>query len=202
VGAQIVPQEGDLVLLGGVLWDGTSDASRPNPGILIRNGTILTVGRVDAAGSGADVMSLGDDAFIMPGLFDLHAHYAVDLFAEGRVDEYTVNPVLFLANGVTSTFPAGEVDPDEAGAAQIGSAPNEETADRLQRLNTISYDEVLRHKVMHGTPEEIVERIQRYEEELGISGLVLEMNFGGQIPNELVLNSIRQLTEKVMPEFK
>ena len=114
VGAQIVPQEGDLVLLGGVLWDGTSDASRPNPGILIRNGTILTVGRVDAAGSGADVMSLGDDAFIMPGLFDLHAHYAVDLFAEGRVDEYTVNPVLFLANGVTSTFPAGEVDPDEA----------------------------------------------------------------------------------------
>jgi alkanesulfonate monooxygenase SsuD/methylene tetrahydromethanopterin reductase-like flavin-dependent oxidoreductase (luciferase family) len=55
---------------------------------------------------------------------------------------------------------------------------------------------------MHGTPEEVVERIQRYEEELGISGLVLEMNFGGQIPNELVLNSIRQLTEKVMPEFK
>ena len=87
-------------------------------------------------------------------------------------------------------------------AAQIGSAPNEETANRLQRLNTISYDEVLRHKVMHGTPEEVVERIQRYEEELGISGLVLEMNFGGQIPNELVLNSIRQLTEKVMPEFK
>jgi hypothetical protein len=50
----------------------------------------------------------------MPGLFDLHAHYAVDLFGEGRVDEYRVNPVLFLANGVTSTFPAGEVDPAEA----------------------------------------------------------------------------------------
>ena len=50
----------------------------------------------------------------MPGLFDLHAHFAVDLFGEGRVDEYRVNPVLFLANGVTSTFPAGEVDPDEA----------------------------------------------------------------------------------------
>ena len=55
---------------------------------------------------------------------------------------------------------------------------------------------------MHGTPDEVIERIQRYEAELGISGLVLEMNFGGQIPNELVLNSIRQLTEKVMPEFK
>lgn len=131
VGAQIVPQEGDLVLLGGVLWDGTSDASRPNPGILIRNGTILTVGRVDAAGSEADVMSLGDDAFIMPGLFDLHAHYAVDLFAEGRVDEYTVNPVLFLANGVTSTFPAGEVDPDEARTGRMRVASGEIPGPRI-----------------------------------------------------------------------
>ena len=42
--------------------------------------------------------------------------YGVDLFGEGRVDEYTVNPLLFLANGVTSTcFPAGEVDPEGNG---------------------------------------------------------------------------------------
>ena len=50
-------------------------------------------------------------------------------------------------------------------AAQIGSAPNQETADRLQRLADISYEEVLRHKVMYGTPEEVVERLQRYQEE-------------------------------------
>jgi imidazolonepropionase-like amidohydrolase len=86
---------------------------RPNPGILVRNGTILHVGPVEAS-DGARVLSLDEGDFVMPGLFDLHAHYAVDLFGEGRVDEYTVNPVLFLANGVTSTFPAGEVDPAEA----------------------------------------------------------------------------------------
>ena len=87
-------------------------------------------------------------------------------------------------------------------AAQIGSAPNQETVDRLRRLANISYEEVLRHKVMHGTPGEVVERIQRYQEVLGISGLVLEMNYGGQIPDGLVLRSIRQLTEEVMPQFK
>ena len=87
-------------------------------------------------------------------------------------------------------------------AAQIGSAPNQEAAERLQRLANISYCEVLRRKVMYGTPEEVVERIQGYQERLGISGLVLEMNYGGQIPSELVLRSIRQLTERVMPEFK
>ena len=110
----VTPQQGDLVILGGRLWDGTGDAARPNPGILVRNGTILQIGALELMGSGADAVLLEDEHFVMPGLFDLHAHYAVDLFGEGRVDEYTVNPVIFLANGVTSTFPAGEVDPAEA----------------------------------------------------------------------------------------
>lgn len=108
------PAAGDVVVLGGRLWDGTADDARPNPGILIRNGTILRVGAVAAPGPDVTVVELENADFIMPGLFDLHAHYAVDLFGEGRVDEYRVNPVLFLANGVTSTFPAGEVDPAEA----------------------------------------------------------------------------------------
>ncbi len=128
---------GDLVVVGGVLWDGTGEGARPNPGILVRNATILAVGgpafatgeagnaaaavAARARAAGARLLELPDDAFVLPGLFDLHAHYAVDLFGEGRVDEYTVNPVLFLANGVTSTFPAGEVDPAEAarGRARI-----------------------------------------------------------------------------------
>lgn len=108
-----------LLVRGGLLWDGTGDDARLNPGVLIANGTILRIGDGEGAAEGdvppdADIVDLPDDAFVMPGLFDLHAHYAVDLFGEGRVDEYTVNPVLFLANGVTSTFPAGEVDPAEA----------------------------------------------------------------------------------------
>ena len=55
---------------------------------------------------------------------------------------------------------------------------------------------------MYGTPSELIERIQEYKETLGITGLVLEMNYGGQIPSELVLKSIRKLTEKVIPHFK
>ncbi|MGB1658648.1 MAG: amidohydrolase, partial [Longimicrobiales bacterium] len=112
--AQVSPRAGDLAIVGGRLWDGTGDESRQNPGILVRNGTIMAVGAFDLDTDGVEVLRLASSHFIMPGLFDLHAHYAVDLFGEGRVDEYTVNPVLFLANGVTSTFPAGEVDPAEA----------------------------------------------------------------------------------------
>lgn len=125
------PRAGDLVVVGGRLWDGISETARPNPGILIRNGTILSVGVVDPSAGGAEVLRLEDAHFVMPGLFDLHAHYAVDLFGEGRVDEYTVNPVLFLANGVTSTFPAGEVDPEEAARGRARIARGEIPGPRI-----------------------------------------------------------------------
>jgi hypothetical protein len=149
------PSPGDLALVGGRLFDATdtATAARPNPGILVRNGTIVRLG-LDAAegavgpgeavrspgrpsavaaleGAGATVLRLEPDETVLPGFFDLHAHYAIDLFGEGRVDEYTVNPVLFLANGVTSTFPAGEVDPAEARRGREAIARGERPGPRV-----------------------------------------------------------------------
>jgi imidazolonepropionase-like amidohydrolase len=110
----VVVRAGDTVITGGFLFDGVRDTVVPNAGIVVRSGIFQSVGTnlsgVDLAG--ATVVRLSNDDYILPGLFDLHAHYAMDLFGAGRVDEYTINPVVFLANGVTSTFPAGEVDPD------------------------------------------------------------------------------------------
>ncbi len=129
---------GDLLITGGRLWDGVADTARNNPGLLIRNGSILAVGVSAPSGAaggqnpdGSTSLVLPPDAFIMPGLFDLHAHYAVDLFGEGRIDEYTVNASLFLANGVTSTFPAGEVDPVEARSARERIARGEIPGPRI-----------------------------------------------------------------------
>jgi imidazolonepropionase-like amidohydrolase len=107
-------QRGDVVITGGRLFDSVRDTAVPNTGIVIRRGIFLEVG-ANLAGrdtSAAEVVALGPDETILPGFFDLHAHYAVDLFGEGRIDEYTINPIIFLANGVTSTFPGGEVDPE------------------------------------------------------------------------------------------
>jgi imidazolonepropionase-like amidohydrolase len=107
-------QAGDIVIVGGQLFDGRGDALVPNRGLVIRQGIFLEVGSDLSARNlnGAEVIRLADSQTILPGLFDLHAHYAVDLFGAGRVDEYTANPLIFLGNGVTSTFPAGEVDPE------------------------------------------------------------------------------------------
>ena len=82
------------------------------------------------------------------------------------------------------------------------NAGSEEGAERLRQNANIPYEDVLKNRVMFGTPGEVTERLQLYQEVLGISGVVMEHNWGGQIPYDRVINSLRLLTEKVAPNFK
>jgi alkanesulfonate monooxygenase SsuD/methylene tetrahydromethanopterin reductase-like flavin-dependent oxidoreductase (luciferase family) len=84
----------------------------------------------------------------------------------------------------------------------IKTAASEEGAERLRQMAQTPYEDILRQRVMYGTPEEVTERLQAYRDELDISGVVLEMNYGGQVADDRVMNSVRLLTEKVIPNFK
>ena len=108
------PEEGHLVVRGGCLFDGISDTRRRNSGIIIRNGKIVEVDAyVDQKIlSDANVIDLQDSETILPGMIDLHAHYNLDLVDNGRVEEVVYNSIIFLANGVTSTWSAGEYYPE------------------------------------------------------------------------------------------
>ncbi|MES2359266.1 MAG: amidohydrolase family protein [Gemmatimonadota bacterium] len=118
--AQNAPRERDVLVTGGWLFASTGNQRVRNPGILIRAGKFLRVGGdLSIAGADAERVQLADTETVIPGLFDLHAHYAMDLFNAGRKDETTAYPSLFLANGVTSTWPAGEMKPDSMMALRI-----------------------------------------------------------------------------------
>jgi imidazolonepropionase-like amidohydrolase len=131
-------QDRDIVLTGGWLFAATSDARIHNPGILIRAGKFLRVGGdLTAAAPDALRVQLDDGDTVIPGLFDLHAHYAIELFNAGRKDETVAYPSLFLANGVTATFPAGEMDPDAMRALRIRIDDGEQPGPRL--LNSGPY---------------------------------------------------------------
>jgi imidazolonepropionase-like amidohydrolase len=123
----------DLLIVGGRLFDGVGETLVQNEGILVRNGVFIAVGASAAAraGAGARIITLQPDETVLPGLFDLHAHYAVDLFGAERIDEYTINPIIFLANGVTSTFPGGEVDPEGMMAARRRIERGDQVGPRL-----------------------------------------------------------------------
>src|SRR5918993_5140412 len=81
-----IVRAGDVVITGGFLFDGVRDTTVPNTGIVVRSGIFQAVGAnlsgVDV--TGATVIALTDTDYILPGFFDLHAHYAIDLFGQGR----------------------------------------------------------------------------------------------------------------------
>ncbi len=105
---------GSLVIRGGWLFDGVSDTRRRNSGIVIQKGKIagLDVSAGQQNLTHATVIELAESDTILPGLIDLHAHYNLDLVDKGRVEEVVYNGIIFLANGVTSTWSAGEFYPE------------------------------------------------------------------------------------------
>ena len=104
-----------VVIRGGWLFTATGNDIVRNQGMLVVGGRLVAVNRAITSSetAGARVVDLRDDEYVLPGIFDVHAHYNMTLGANGiRSDEFTYNPLIFLANGVTSTFPAGEYDPE------------------------------------------------------------------------------------------
>ena len=89
-----------------------------------------------------------------------------------------------------------------AASELIATAASEEVAERMRQAAETPYEELLKRWLLYGTPQEVTERLAMLQDELGISGVVLEMNYGSRIPYDRVVNSIRLLTEKVMPNFK
>jgi alkanesulfonate monooxygenase SsuD/methylene tetrahydromethanopterin reductase-like flavin-dependent oxidoreductase (luciferase family) len=87
-------------------------------------------------------------------------------------------------------------------AAGSGTTVSEERAERGRRLANVTYEDLLRDRVAYGTPDAVAEQIKGMQEELGLSGVIAEMNVGGLVPKERVLNSLRLFGEQVVPHFK
>ena len=104
----------EIMIRGGWLFDGISNTRRQNTGIVIRGGKIVEVDAdlQEKDLTATNVVDLTDLETVLPGMIDLHAHYNFDLVDVGRVEEVVYNGIVFLANGVTSTWSAGEYYPE------------------------------------------------------------------------------------------
>ena len=83
----------------------------------------------------------------------------------------------------------------------LSQTGDEETYQRLSRSAGLTYDELL-PRLAFGTPEAVAEKIQSFREDLGITGISVDVNPGGQIPHHLVMKSVRLLAEEVIPRFR
>jgi alkanesulfonate monooxygenase SsuD/methylene tetrahydromethanopterin reductase-like flavin-dependent oxidoreductase (luciferase family) len=89
----------------------------------------------------------------------------------------------------------------EDSATRAGVRAVEDRTARGRRLQTITYEEALRDKIIVGSPQTVAERLQALKEELGLDGILAEMNCGTRIPHDKVMKSLRLLCEEVMPRF-
>ena len=88
-------------------------------------------------------------------------------------------------------------------SAQLDSARAiEKRGERGAKMQSIEYDEVLRERMIVGTPASVVDKLSKVKEELGLDGILAELNPGSLIPHAHVMEALRLLCEEVIPKFK
>ena len=90
----------------------------------------------------------------------------------------------------------------ERSATLAGARPIERRAEGGLALQTISYPEVLRDKVIVGTPDAVVKRLAEVTRTLGLSGVLAELNCGGRLSADKVIRSLKLMGEDVAPHFR
>ena len=72
---------------------------------------------------------------------------------------------------------------------------------RVDQLRGLRYEDGLHNHALVGTPAQVAERLERLQQEIGLSGILAELNCGGLIPHRQVLTALQLLCTKVKPCF-
>jgi alkanesulfonate monooxygenase SsuD/methylene tetrahydromethanopterin reductase-like flavin-dependent oxidoreductase (luciferase family) len=95
--------------------------------------------------------------------------------------------------------------------AETREAALEDAREGMMRFSTyradlirgpLSYEMVLREKVIAGTPEMVVERLRELREAAHLDGVSAEINPGGLLNHQQVMNSLRLYCQQVMAQSK
>jgi alkanesulfonate monooxygenase SsuD/methylene tetrahydromethanopterin reductase-like flavin-dependent oxidoreductase (luciferase family) len=88
---------------------------------------------------------------------------------------------------------------DSARRAGVDAA--DRRAMTAERLNTITYDEAVAGSVLIGTPDQVADELAALRRDLGLDGVLLELNCGGKVAHADEMEALRLLCEDVMPRF-
>ena len=79
---------------------------------------------------------------------------------------------------------------------------DEEGVQRAQRLSAITYKDLLRDRLAYGDPDGVTKLLREIIEELGLDGVIAEVNVGGGISREKVLASVKRFATEVAPALR
>jgi alkanesulfonate monooxygenase SsuD/methylene tetrahydromethanopterin reductase-like flavin-dependent oxidoreductase (luciferase family) len=87
-------------------------------------------------------------------------------------------------------------------STRLENSPNRRRAAEAKEVQTISYEEVMRDKVIIGSPQTVADRLGQLHEQLGLNGILAELNFGARIPPAAMTRSLQRLCQEVMPRLQ
>ena len=72
---------------------------------------------------------------------------------------------------------------------------------QVERLEALTYDEALATQLLVDDPDGFTARLREVQEEIGLDGILAELNCGGKISQDRVVNALRLLCQEVKPRF-
>jgi hypothetical protein len=82
------------------------------------------------------------------------------------------------------------------------TGPADRRQAKFEQLSQLSYEDILQTRVAVGTAPALVERLGALREELGLTGIVAELNPGGLLPLDRMQRTLRILTHEVFPALR
>jgi alkanesulfonate monooxygenase SsuD/methylene tetrahydromethanopterin reductase-like flavin-dependent oxidoreductase (luciferase family) len=93
-----------------------------------------------------------------------------------------------------------ELTRSRLGRADTGSA--ERNQSKLEQVTSMTYDDILEKRVAFGTAPALVERLRAIRDDLGLSGMIAELNPGGLLDMAPMLRTLKIFTHEVMPALR
>jgi len=72
---------------------------------------------------------------------------------------------------------------------------------RVNQLRSMRYEDGLSNHALVGTPATVADKLSALQQEIGLSGILAELNCGGRVPHQQVLRAMQLLCEEVKPGF-
>jgi alkanesulfonate monooxygenase SsuD/methylene tetrahydromethanopterin reductase-like flavin-dependent oxidoreductase (luciferase family) len=87
-------------------------------------------------------------------------------------------------------------------ARRLGLDPSNSRFKTAEGLATMTYDRAIEGSVMIGTPDEVTRKIESLRDDMGLDGVLLELNCGGKVEHAHEMEALRLLCQEVQSRFR
>ena len=87
-------------------------------------------------------------------------------------------------------------------ARRTGLAPTDKRYQTAERLNTMTIDEAIQGSALIGTPDAVARKIESLRDDMGLDGVLVEINCGGKVEHAHEMEALRLLCQEVQPRFR